>query len=188
MDLSKVLNVQENINFGIRGRVGHYKVVENKLFRSFCCDGRWEEESPSMVLGVILYEVPDGIIRLSPPMSITAVDQGHDIAQGSSEGLSSPPTMSNVDAINILKNIETDIYGRIAIAKAIDALLSPWVKTEDRPPTHKDAYLHEKVLAKGRDDRVVMAYYAHVRDFPNLYILWAPIPPLPEEGKNHADT
>ena len=108
MDLSKVLNVQENINFGIRGRVGHYKVVENKLFRSFCCDGRWEEESPSMVLGVILYEVPDGIIRLSPQMFIAAVDQGHAIAQGSSEGLSSPPTMSNVDAINILKNIETE--------------------------------------------------------------------------------
>lgn len=91
-----------------------------------------------------------------------------------------PPTMSNAEAIEILMHIEADIYGRIAIGKAIDALLSPWVKTEDRPPTHKDAYLHEKVLAKGRDDRVVMAYYAHVRDFPNLYILWAPIPPLPE--------
>ena len=124
MELSKVLNVQENINFGIRGRVGYYKVVENKLFRSFCCDGCWEEESPSMVLGVIIYEVPDGIIRLSPPMSMTAVDQGRAIAQGFSEGLSSPPTMSNADAIRILKNIEADIYGRIAIVKAIDALLT----------------------------------------------------------------
>lgn len=152
MELSKVLNVQENINFGIRGRVGHYKVVENKLFRSFCCDGRWEEESPSMVLGVILYEVPDGIIRLSPPMSITAVDQGHAIAQGFSEGLSSPPMMSNVDAINILKNIETDIYGRIAIAKAIDALSSPWVKTADRLPTEADAGFYGQVMTCYHDE------------------------------------
>lgn len=33
-----------------------------------------------------------------------------------------PPTMSNTDAFSILKNIETDIYGRIAIRKAIDAM------------------------------------------------------------------
>lgn len=33
-----------------------------------------------------------------------------------------PPTMSNAEAIEVLKHIETDIYGRIAIGKAIDAL------------------------------------------------------------------
>lgn len=33
-----------------------------------------------------------------------------------------PPTMSNAEAIEVLKHIETDIYGRIAIVKAIDAL------------------------------------------------------------------
>ncbi len=35
-----------------------------------------------------------------------------------------PITMSNTDAISILEKIETDIYGKIAIAKAIDALLT----------------------------------------------------------------
>lgn len=181
MDLSKVLNVQENINFGIRGRVGHYKVVENKLFRSFCCDGRWEEESPSMVLGVILYEVPDGIIRLSPPMSITAVDQGHAIAQGFSEGLSSPPTMSNVDAINILKNIETDIYGRIAISKAIGALI--WVKTADRLPTKDDVDSRMKVMAWHIWYGAEIVDYGLILDDPAMYIWWKPISMLLEEGK-----
>ena len=33
-----------------------------------------------------------------------------------------PITMSNAEAIEALTRIETDIYGRIAIAKAIDAL------------------------------------------------------------------
>lgn len=66
MDLSKVMGVKEDTNFGIRGRVGHYKIVDNKLYRSFCCDEHWEEESPSVVLGVILYEVPDGIIHIPP--------------------------------------------------------------------------------------------------------------------------
>ena len=32
------------------------------------------------------------------------------------------PGMSNSEAIEILENIETGIYGKIAIAKAIDAL------------------------------------------------------------------
>ena len=35
-----------------------------------------------------------------------------------------PITISNADAISILEKIETDIYGKIAIAKAIDALES----------------------------------------------------------------
>jgi hypothetical protein len=184
MDLSKVLNVQENINFGIRGRVGHYKVVENKLFRSFCCDGCWEEESPSMVLGVILYEVPDGIIRLSPPMSITAVDQGHDIAQGSSEGLSSPPTMSNVDAINILKHIEADIYGRIAIGKAIDALSSPWVKTADRLPTEADAGFYGQVMTCYHDEWDCFHLLTKWDEVPvGYYWYWHGLPMSPEVEK-----
>lgn len=58
--------------------------------------------------------------------------------------------------------------------------VSPWVKTVDRPPTHKDAYLREKVLARGRDNGVAMAHYAHVRDFPNVYPWWMSVPPLPE--------
>ena len=33
-----------------------------------------------------------------------------------------PPTMSNAEAIEVLKGIETDIYGKIAIVKAIDVL------------------------------------------------------------------
>ena len=179
MDLSKVLNVQENINFCIRGRAGHYKVVENKLFRSFWCDGRWEEESPSMVLGVILYEVPDGIIRLSPPMSITAVDQGHDIAQGSSEGLSSPPTMSNAEAIEILMHIEADIYGRIAISKAIDAL-GPWVKTADRLPEDRET-LNGCVLITDEHGYGSVQKRQALERYPQDYPWWMPIPPLPED-------
>lgn len=31
-------------------------------------------------------------------------------------------TMTTAEAIRILENIETDIYGRIAIGKAIDAM------------------------------------------------------------------
>lgn len=34
----------------------------------------------------------------------------------------SQPTMSNAEVISILERIEADIYGRIAIGKAIDAL------------------------------------------------------------------
>lgn len=39
-----------------------------------------------------------------------------------------PPGMSNDEAIEILENIETGIYGKIAIAKAIDALREREVK------------------------------------------------------------
>ena len=67
-----------------------------------------------------------------------------------------------------------------AMIMGAEALRSHWVKTADRPPTHKDASLREKVLARGRDNGVAMAHYAHVRDFPNVYPWWMPIPELPE--------
>ena len=65
------------------------------------------------------------------------------------------PTMSNAAAISILENIETDIYGKIAIAKAIDALSGPWVKTSDRLPTEADANKDLCVLAKVANDGTV---------------------------------
>lgn len=94
-----------------------------------------------------------------------------------------PPTMSNVDAINILKNIETDIYGRIVIAKAIDALSSPWVKTADRLPTEADAGYNEEVITFYRDgetESVSCDYWAFVAKHPEYFPYWMLIPPLPE--------
>lgn len=58
--------------------------------------------------------------------------------------------------------------------------VNPWVKTSDRLPTEADADTRHNVLARGLDGRTVMAYYRHVVDYPKLYVLWMPIPPLPE--------
>ena len=96
-----------------------------------------------------------------------------------------PPTMSNAEAIEVLKHIETDIYGRIAIGKAIDALSSPWVKTADRMPTEADAdNTMCWVLATTISSNLPMPEaIAYIRANPDNYPYWMPIQPLPEVEK-----
>lgn len=97
-----------------------------------------------------------------------------------------PDTTAQVMAGYLLADPSGDSWSDAlneACRMGAEALRSPWVRTADWPPTHKDAYLREKVLARGRDNNVAMAHYAHVRDFPNIYIWWMPIPPLPEAIK-----
>ena len=67
-----------------------------------------------------------------------------------------------------------------AMIMGAEALRSPWAKTSDRLPTEADADARHNVLARGLDGRTVMAYYRHVVDYPKLYVLWMPIPSLPE--------
>lgn len=97
------------------------------------------------------------------------------------------PTMSNAEAIEVLMHIETDIYGRIAIAKAIDALNSPWVKTSDRLPDAEQIARNDKIflLCKQRDG----AYEAYTHWADGLashpekfeFDYWMPVPPLLED-------
>ena len=94
-----------------------------------------------------------------------------------------PPTMSNAEAISILENIETDIYGRISIAKAIDALNSPWVKTADRLPTKDDVDSRMNVMAWHIWYGAEIVDYGVILDDPAMYIWWAPMPSLPEVEK-----
>ncbi len=86
------------------------------------------------------------------------------------------PTMSNAEAIEVLKHIETDIYGRIAIAKAIDALNSPWVKTADRLPTEADANKESKVLGWIPGYGYRGANYKFVIGLPEHVTWWMPFP------------
>lgn len=93
-----------------------------------------------------------------------------------------PPTMSNAEAIEVLENIETDIYGRIAISKAIDALRVPWVKTSDRPPTEADADSNGDILVYDPIDEKMFSFgYKSVEKYPASYLWWMSIPPLPEK-------
>lgn len=62
-------------------------------------------------------DTPPGNDSIRPGMHIGTV-----AVVGKGRPKLQPPTMSNSDAIKILEKIETDIYGRIAIGKAIDAL------------------------------------------------------------------
>lgn len=97
--------------------------------------------------------------------------------------INQPIEMSNTEAISILEKIETDIYGRIAIGKAIDALIGPWVKTADRLPTEADAEHDGEILTLYQDDETTMLgcdYWAYVAKFPEQFPYWMPIPPLPE--------
>lgn len=94
-----------------------------------------------------------------------------------------PPTMSSAEAIRILKNIETDIYGRIAINKAIDALINPWVKTADRLPTQEDAWYEDEILTLYQDGETMTLgfdYWLYVKKHPEQYLYWMPVPLLPE--------
>lgn len=91
-----------------------------------------------------------------------------------------PITMSNAEAIEILKHIEADIYGRIAIGKAIDALIGPWVKTTDRLPTEADADRKLNVFVRTHSGGHVVNYQS-VIESPDFYPWWMPIPPLPEK-------
>ena len=92
------------------------------------------------------------------------------------------PTMSNAEAIEVLKHIETDIYGRIAINKAIDALIGPWVKTSDRLPTEADAdntmcWVFATTISSNLPMPEAIAY---IRANPDRYPYWMPIPLLTE--------
>ena len=94
-----------------------------------------------------------------------------------------PPTMSNTEAIKILESIETDIYGRIAIAKAIDALRNPWVKTANKLPTKEDAQHDDEILTLYKDEETMMLgfdYWVYVARHPEQFLYWMPIPHLPE--------
>ena len=99
-----------------------------------------------------------------------------------------PPAMSNAEAIKILENIETDIYGRIAIAKAIDALSSPWAKTSDRLPNSRDENGFEVIVAYNPElgNEHGYGYAACIKAWcvdPQSWPYWMPIPPLPEVEK-----
>ena len=89
--------------------------------------------------------------------------------------------MTTAEAIRILENIETDIYGRIAVGKAIDALQSPWVKTSDRLPTEADAP-RGVVLISGYHNWYSVQAPKTLELYPQYYPYWMPIPPLPEPG------
>ena len=69
MLLSEMIGVIEGELFGVGGRVGYYKINNNTLMRSFCCDDNWEVVSADLVLGILLYDVPSGIIHLPPPLT-----------------------------------------------------------------------------------------------------------------------
>ena len=69
MLLSEMIGVIEGELFGVGGRVGYYKINNNTLMRSFCCDDNWEVVSADLVLGILLYDVPSNIIRLPPPLT-----------------------------------------------------------------------------------------------------------------------
>ena len=125
---------------------------------------------------------PPGFDSIRPGQSIGTVGvvgRGHPKLQ--------PITMSNVEAIKILENIETDIYGRIAIRKAIDALSRPWVKTADRLPTKDDEGVYgaivafNPVLLDGEYGACTCIPAKIVIDYPDWWIKWMPIPPLPED-------
>lgn len=87
-------------------------------------------------------------------------------------------------AIGILKFVEGNIYERIAIRKAIDALRGPvWVKTEERLPTESDADNDGYVEAYWDDigGVITTGYDTVIND--NRCSYWLPrakIPPLPE--------
>ena len=62
-------------------------------------------------------DTPPGNDSIRPGMNIGTV-----AVVGKGRPKLQPITMSNAEAISILEKIETDIYGKIAIGKAIDAL------------------------------------------------------------------
>ena len=92
--------------------------------------------------------------------------------------------MDKAEAIRNLERLETDIFGRIAISKAIDALRGPvWVKTEERLPTESDADNDGYVEAYWDDigGVITTGYDTVINDKRCSY--WLPrakIPPLPE--------
>lgn len=95
-----------------------------------------------------------------------------------------PPTMSNAEAIEILMHIEADIYGQIAIAKAIDALSSPWVKTADRLPTEADAGFYGQVMTCYHDEWDCFHLLAKWDEVPvGYYWYWHGLPMSPEVEK-----
>jgi len=130
---------------------------------------------PSRIEPAHIEDLP-GFDSIRPGMNIGTVGvvgRGHPKLQ--------LPTMSNVDAINILKNIETDIYGRIAIAKAIDALSSPWVKTADRLPTEADAGFYGQVMTCYHDEWDCFHLLAKWDEGPvGYYWYWHGLPMSPE--------
>ena len=95
-----------------------------------------------------------------------------------------PPTMSNAEAIEVLKHIETDIYGRIAIGKAIDALRNPWVKTADRLPTEADAGFYGQVMTCYHDEWDCFHLLTKWDEVPvGYYWYWHGLPMSPEVEK-----
>ena len=97
-----------------------------------------------------------------------------------------PITISNAGAISILEKIETDIYGKIAIAKAIDALRSPWVKTSDRLPNAEQIARNDKIFLLCKQHDGAYEAYTHWADglasHPEKFEFdyWMPIPSMPE--------
>ena len=70
-------------------------------------------------------DTPPGNDSIRPGMNIgTVAVVGYSSKSRLRHFVEQPPTMSNAKAIEVLQHIETDIYGRIAIRKAIDALLT----------------------------------------------------------------
>ena len=92
-----------------------------------------------------------------------------------------PITMSNSEAIEALTHIEADIYGRIAIRKAIDALSNPWVSLDERLPVKSDA-LYCSVLVWSQYGVELISYNQLYFSPSTLakYTHFLPIPPLPE--------
>ena len=91
-----------------------------------------------------------------------------------------PLIMTNAEAIEVLKHIETDIYGRIAIRKVIDALRGPWVRTADRLPEERETRNGCVLIIDERGYGSVQKRQVLER-YPRDYPWWMPIPPLPEE-------
>lgn len=99
--------------------------------------------------------------------------------------------MTQEEKISLLDKIRLD-YAFLGtpsfdvLTNAIDALKGPWVKTADRAPTKDDEGVYgaivafNPVLLDGEYGACTCIPAKIVIDYPDWWIKWMPIPPLPE--------
>ena len=92
--------------------------------------------------------------------------------------------MTQEEKISLLEKIRLD-YAFLGtpsfdvLTNAIDALLSPWVKTADRLPD-KCEYYTMYLTTKKRNGGVWQVRGSFIKEHPELCPWWMPIPPFPE--------